>query len=157
MRHARSPRTRRRFMAITTAIAALAVMASTPPASATRQRAGAVSMAKSPTAQDRYAKATQRAHDLVKRLTLDEKIAMVHGAGFQSNAGFAGLVAGVPRLGIPALYWRTSNGVGNGATGVTPFPAGSTRGDLGHRAVRATAGHGAEQAARATTSRWRRR
>ncbi|MFL5830739.1 MAG: beta-glucosidase family protein [Solirubrobacteraceae bacterium] len=57
-------------------------------------------------------------------MTLEEKLALVHGTGFVSNAGYAGHVAGIPRLGIPDLYLADGpNGVGNGATGVTAFPA----------------------------------
>ena len=66
--------------------------------------------------------AEQRARLLVAQMTLDEKIAMVHGAGFLFNQGFAGLVPANTRLGIPALYLADSPvGVGNGSTGVTQW------------------------------------
>jgi beta-glucosidase len=66
----------------------------------------------------------ERAKALVAQMTLDEKISMVHGIGFLSGVGFAGKVAGIPRLGIPPLVLADGpNGVGNGATGVTAFPA----------------------------------
>src|SRR4051812_37942769 len=45
-----------------------------------------------------------RARLLVAQMTLDEKIAMVHGVGFAFNQGYAGAVPANPRLGIPALY-----------------------------------------------------
>ena len=65
-----------------------------------------------------------RAAALLAQMTLDEKIAMVHGPGFQLNAGFAGQVPGNERLGIPSLRLADGpNGVGNGSTGVTAFPA----------------------------------
>ncbi|MFL5882785.1 MAG: glycosyl hydrolase, partial [Actinomycetota bacterium] len=64
----------------------------------------------------------QRARLLVAQMTLDEKIAMVHGAGFAFNIGYAGVVPANTRLGIPALYLADSPvGVGNGSTGVTQW------------------------------------
>ena len=69
----------------------------------------------------------QRAAALVARMTLDEKIAMVHGDAFPTGGTYAGHVPGVPRLGIPDLYLADGpNGVGNGSTGVTQFPAAVT-------------------------------
>ena len=66
-----------------------------------------------------------RARLLVAQMTLDEKIAMVHGAGYPSlpnTSGYAGVVPVNTRLGIPALYLADSPvGVGNGSTGVTQF------------------------------------
>ncbi|MFF7178803.1 glycoside hydrolase family 3 C-terminal domain-containing protein [Streptomyces sp. NPDC008121] len=44
-----------------------------------------------------------RVADLLARLTLDEKISLLHGASDPENLGQAGYVPGVPRLGIPAL------------------------------------------------------
>jgi beta-glucosidase len=41
--------------------------------------------------------------DLVERLTLDEKISLLHGAEDPGSLGQAGYVPSVPRLGIPAL------------------------------------------------------
>jgi beta-glucosidase len=75
-------------------------------------------------AQHALGAARARARALVARMTLDEKLSMVHGIGFVANAGFAGKVAAIPRLGIPDLVLADGpNGVGNGATGVTAFPA----------------------------------
>ena len=69
----------------------------------------------------------QRAAALVARMTLDEKIAMVHGDAFPTGGTYAGHVPGIPRLGIPDLYLADGpNGVGNGSTGVTQFPAAIT-------------------------------
>src|SRR6266536_2477615 len=70
-------------------------------------------------AQNALGAARARARALVARMTLDEKLSMVHGVGFVSNVGFAGKVAAIPRLGIPELVLADGpNGVGNGATGV---------------------------------------
>jgi beta-glucosidase len=67
----------------------------------------------------------QRAARLVAQMTLDEKIAMVHGAGYPlpiNAAGYAGVIPGNARLGIPAVYLADSPvGVGNGSTGVTQW------------------------------------
>src|SRR4051794_33718801 len=67
----------------------------------------------------------QRAQLLVAQMTLDEKIAMVHGAGYPlplNAAGYAGVVPANTRLGIPALYLADSPvGVGNGSTQVTQW------------------------------------
>jgi len=68
----------------------------------------------------------QRATQLVGQMTLDEKIAEVHGVGYpllaDPTAGYAGKIPGNPRLGIPAVYLADSPvGVGNGAMGVTQW------------------------------------
>ncbi len=66
--------------------------------------------------------AERRARLLVAQMTLDEKIAMVHGAGFAFNVGYAGVVPANTRLGIPPLFLADSPvGVGNGSTGVTQW------------------------------------
>src|SRR4051794_23524361 len=68
--------------------------------------------------------AASRARALVDRMTLDEKITQVHGTGFITGNGYTGFTPAIPRLGIPAFYLADGpNGVGNGATGVTAFPA----------------------------------
>lgn len=46
---------------------------------------------------------TARIDSLLRRLTLDEKTALLHGAPDPASLGQAGYVPGVPRLGIPAL------------------------------------------------------
>src|SRR4249919_1803490 len=66
----------------------------------------------------------RRAQALVGRMTLDEKISLVHGTGFITGNGYTGFTPAIPHLGIPAFYLADGpNGVGNGATGVTAFPA----------------------------------
>ncbi|MFJ7300920.1 beta-glucosidase [Streptomyces sp. NPDC099088] len=44
-----------------------------------------------------------RVEGLIRRLTLDEKISLLHGAADPESLGQAGFVPGVPRLGIPSL------------------------------------------------------
>ena len=66
----------------------------------------------------------RRAAALVRQMTLDEKISLVHGTGFITGNGYTGFTPAIPRLGIPAFYLADGpNGVGNGAKGVTAFPA----------------------------------
>ncbi len=65
-------------------------------------------------------------HTLVEQMTLDEKLALVHGTRDPNGLGQAGYWPGVPRLGIPPL--RLSDGpagvsVNQEATGV-PAPVG---------------------------------
>src|ERR1039457_4238217 len=62
--------------------------------------------------------AVQRARRLVARMTLDEKIAQVHGIRDAAHYRF---VPGLPRLGIPELH------VTNGPAGVGPGGAGSQK------------------------------
>src|SRR3954451_19530342 len=117
------PNARWRAAVVAAAICVLALVAAGLPASAAPDSAKA-STARGANAQDRYRAARRRALALVKQMTLDEKIQLVHGTGFVRNAGYAGHVAGIPRLGIPDLFLADGpNGVGNGATGVTAFPA----------------------------------
>jgi beta-glucosidase len=68
----------------------------------------------------------KRAALLVAQMTLDEKIAEVHGVGYplaaDPTAGFAGKIPGNDRLGIPAVYLADSPlGVGNNSTGATQW------------------------------------
>ena len=94
----------------------------------------------------------QRAQLLVAQMTLDEKIAMVHGAGYPlplNAAGFAGVVPANTRLGIPALYLADSPvGVGNGSTGVTQWADTSALASTWDTALASAYGsaYGAEQA-----------
>src|SRR5271154_2165917 len=65
-----------------------------------------------------------RAHHLLEQMTLDEKIQLVHGAGFQTSPiGGASYIPGIPRLGIPDFYSADSgSGVNIEGKGVTPLP-----------------------------------
>lgn len=70
--------------------------------------------------------ATQRANLLLHAMTLNEKIAMVHGVSRKQHPfkGYVGYVPAIPRLGIPALKLADGRaGVGNGARNVTLLPA----------------------------------
>src|SRR3954452_16747529 len=94
----------------------------------------------------------QRAQLLVAQMTLDEKIAMVHGAGYPlplNGAGYAGVVPANTRLGIPALYLADSPvGVGNGSTGVTQWADTSALASTWDTSLASAYGraYGAEQA-----------
>src|SRR4051812_309710 len=94
----------------------------------------------------------QRARLLVAQMTLDEKIAMVHGAGYPlplNAAGHAGVVPANTRLGIPALYLADSPvGVGNGSTGVTQWADTSALASTWDTSLASAYGsaYGAEQA-----------
>lgn len=69
--------------------------------------------------------ADQRARDLLSKMTLDEKILLVHGAGLgTSPLGGGGYIPGIARLGIPAINMADSaSGVNAGITGATAFPS----------------------------------
>jgi beta-glucosidase len=114
-----------RVAAVLAMICGLGVAPSVLPAAASPRREAAGGGAREPNAQDSYVAARGRAEGLVAQMTLDEKIQLVHGVGrFSRTSGFAGRTAGIPRLGIPDLVLADGpNGVGNGATGVTAFPA----------------------------------
>ncbi len=68
--------------------------------------------------------AGQRADLLLHAMTLNDKIALVHGVSPQPIKGYGGYVPPNPRLGIPALKLADGRaGVGNGAKNVTLLPA----------------------------------
>src|SRR3954454_5933042 len=104
------------------AITALAMMGSVVMAPAKSRAAAASAAVKGPwIAQDRDP--AWRAQKLVEAMTLDEKLAMVHGVGLPLTGAGAGSVPGNARLGIPALALSDGPlGPGNGATGVTQWP-----------------------------------
>jgi beta-glucosidase len=63
----------------------------------------------------------QRANLLSDRMTLDEKISLLHGS---PGSAYVGYIPGNTRLGIPALYLEDGPaGVADGMTGVTQLPA----------------------------------
>ena len=73
---------------------------------------------------NRSLSAGQRADLLIRAMTLDEKVTMVHGVQPIPIKGYVGYVPPNPRLHIPALKLADGRaGVGNGATGVTLLPA----------------------------------
>lgn len=66
----------------------------------------------------------QCANLLIEKMTLDEKITMVHGVSPIPVKGYVGYVPGNERLGIPALTLADGRaGVGNGAKDITLLPA----------------------------------
>lgn len=69
--------------------------------------------------------ADQQAVALLAKMTLDEKIQLVHGAGYGvSPIGGAGIVKGIPRLGIPDITSADSaGGVNVEGVNATPYPA----------------------------------
>lgn len=109
----------RRALGALTLAAALAV-----PAAAAAGAGAAVAPAHD-ARTDPLRAARARADTLVARMTLDEKLSQLHGTGYIfEQRGWTGYTPPIERLGIPALYLADGpNGVGNGATGVTAFPA----------------------------------
>jgi beta-glucosidase len=66
-----------------------------------------------------------RVAQVLAKMTLDDKLAMVDGTGFSTGAaGYVGHVAANPRLCIPGLNLEDGpQGVADGVTGVTQLPA----------------------------------
>jgi beta-glucosidase len=87
--------------------------------------ATALSMGTAQAADNADVLADQRATALLAKMTLDEKIQLVHGAGLgTSPLGGGGYIPGIARLGIPALNMADSaTGVNAGITGATAFPS----------------------------------
>ena len=103
----------------------------------------------------------QRTSELLAQMTLAQKLQMVDGTGFAFGSGvdYAGHIQGIPALGIPDLYLADGAvGAGNGSTGVTQFPDGTSDAATwdparSSRSARPTA---PSRPPRATRSRWRR-
>jgi beta-glucosidase len=99
---------------------AASALASAPALAKVRPRAADASPSAAWMATDRDP--AWRANQLRAAMTLDEKLAMVHGGALAAGAG-AGSIPGNQRLGIPALNFSDSPlGVGNFAFGVTQWP-----------------------------------
>jgi len=74
---------------------------------------------------DKHKSADERAHELVKAMTLDQKIAELYGRGDLTYYGAANDIPAVPALCIPELVFNDAGaGVGDGQTGTTAFPDG---------------------------------
>src|SRR5436190_12983599 len=119
---------RRRWSLAITALAMMGSVVMAPAAPAKSRAAAASAPVKGPwMAPDRDP--AWRAQKLVEAMTLDEKLAMVHGIGLPPLPGAgAGSVAGNARLGIPALALSDGPmGPGNGATGVTQWPSATNQ------------------------------
>ena len=67
----------------------------------------------------------QRVRQLLAQMTLDDKLAMVDGAGFSTGtAGYVGHIAANPKLCVPALNLEDGpQGVADNVPGVTQLPA----------------------------------
>ncbi|MET9529757.1 glycoside hydrolase family 3 C-terminal domain-containing protein [Streptomyces sp. NPDC006649] len=128
------------------------VASATGAAAAARGGVAAGAVRTAPTAWPGTAAAATRAAQLVAKMTLDEKIALLHGEGWSTGTvGYAGRVPANTRLDIPALYLGDGpGGVGNGSTGVTQWPDSKTlAATWDPDAARAYgAAYGAEQAAK---------
>ncbi|WP_299541366.1 glycoside hydrolase family 3 C-terminal domain-containing protein [uncultured Streptomyces sp.] len=117
---------RRSFLKLAGAVAvgatatAAAPAAAGAPAGVPRNRQAAVRAVAPPGS----AQAVAKARRMVATLTLDEKIALLHGVGSTGNTtGYAGAVPANEARSIPALYLGDGpGGVGNRSTGVTQWP-----------------------------------
>ena len=77
---------------------------------------------------DRHKSADVRAHELVKAMTLDQKIAELYGRGDISHYGAANDIPAVPSLCIPELVFNDAGaGVADGQVMTTAFPDGLTQ------------------------------
>src|SRR5579875_478574 len=66
----------------------------------------------------------ERANLLIRAMTPDEKITMMHGVDPIPMKAYVGYVPAIPRLGIPSLHLADGRaGVGNGAKDITLLPA----------------------------------
>ncbi|MFC8124287.1 beta-glucosidase [Streptomyces sp. NPDC057302] len=103
--------------------AAFAFVAAAGPLAAATPAVAEAAGAAGGTASPGAAAATRRVRGLIARLTLDEKISLVHGATDPRRLGQAGYLPGIKRLGIPEL--RLTDGpagvnVTKSATGLPP-------------------------------------
>src|SRR4051794_12343627 len=117
----------RRWSLGLTAVAVVGSMVVAPAAPAKSRAAAAAAPVNGPwIAQGRDP--AWRAQKLVEAMTLDEKLAMVHGVGLPLTGAGAGSVPGNVRLGIPALALSDGPlGPGNGAAGVTQWPSAANQ------------------------------
>jgi beta-glucosidase len=77
---------------------------------------------------DRHKSPDVRAHELVRAMTLDQKIAELYGRGDLTHYGAANDIPAVPSLCIPELVFNDAGaGVGDGQVLATAFPDGITQ------------------------------
>src|SRR5436305_5032261 len=109
----------------TAAAAPLAVLVAHGAATATTERASAQASACAAW-MDAHKSPDQRAHALVAKMSIDDKIAMVHQAQpVWSHYGAAGYIPGNPALCIPDLVLNDAGqGVGDQEVNTTAFPSG---------------------------------
>jgi beta-glucosidase len=96
---------------------------------------GAIPSGHAPTAaaagcpwMDKHKSADERANELVKAMTLDQKIAELYGRGDFSHYGAANDIPAVPALCIPELVFNDAGaGVADGQQFTTAFPDGITQ------------------------------
>ncbi|NHN89513.1 beta-glucosidase [Acetobacter sp. LMG 1627] len=76
-------------------------------------------------AQSRHQNSEQRVDALLARMSLDEKIQLVHGGGMGSSPiGGGGYIKGIPRLGIPDINYVDSDaGINVQGKHATPLPS----------------------------------
>jgi beta-glucosidase len=92
------------------------------------QGPGAVATAAGCPWMDRHKSPDRRAHELVRAMTLDQKIAELYGRGDFTHYGAANDIPAVPSLCIPELVFNDAGaGVADGQVLVTAFPDGLTQ------------------------------
>src|SRR4051795_1720881 len=90
---------------------------------------------------DRHKSPDVRAHELVKAMTLDQKIAELYGRGDLTYYGAANDIPAVPALCIPELVFNDAGaGVGDAMVGTTAFPDGITQAASWDRAMQSRVG-----------------
>jgi len=90
---------------------------------------------------DKHKSPDERARELVKAMTLDQKIAELYGRGDFTYYGAANDIPAVPELCIPELVFNDAGaGVGDGQTNTTAFPDGITQAASWDRDVQQSVG-----------------
>jgi beta-glucosidase len=128
-------------------VAPPAVASASAPAVPTTAAGLAGDLPEAPVVQPGSSAAIKKAKALVAQMTLDEKIAYLH--GIPATQGFTGSIPANTRLNTPALRLADGpSGVGNGSVGVTQWPdakAVAASWDVNNAKAYGTA-YGAEQA-----------
>jgi beta-glucosidase len=102
------------------AMIALPVAVSSPSRATTASRAATTTTCRW---MDTKASASQRAHELVAAMTLDQKISELYGRGDFIYDGAADMIPAIPTLCVPALYYNDAGaGVADVQTNTTAFP-----------------------------------